>query len=153
MDTGLRQVWDQEAVPVVLRRTGKGEKIRVRLPYRGRSNRAWLRTLGPTQPEWVPSGRFWELPKTWFNDFVKQALLKYDQLYVVQPVREQEKCSPKCLNAEGHECECSCLGANHGTGNDGSWFEVTDTFATRYGPRRLACRLMIRKPGRTPPAT
>jgi hypothetical protein len=33
------------------------------------------------------------------------------------------------------------MGANHGAGNDGSWFEVSDTFSTRWGERELACRL------------
>ena len=31
---------------------------------------------------------------------------------------------------------------NHGIGNDGSWFEVSDTFSTRWGERELACRLL-----------
>ena len=34
------------------------------------------------------------------------------------------------------------MGANHGIGNDGSWFEVSDTFSTRWGERELACRLL-----------
>jgi hypothetical protein len=48
-----------------------------------------------------------------------------------------------CLGAEKHECQCSCMGANHGAGNDGSWFEITDYFATRWGERSLACRLLV----------
>lgn len=28
----------------------------------------------------------------------------------------RHKCSAKCLNAKGHECECSCEGKNHGLG-------------------------------------
>jgi hypothetical protein len=34
------------------------------------------------------------------------------------------------------------MGAHHGTGNDGSWFEVSDTFSTRWGEHQLACRLL-----------
>jgi hypothetical protein len=26
-------------------------------------------------------------------------------------------CSSKCVNATGHNCECSCRGKNHGAGN------------------------------------
>lgn len=151
MDTSLKRIWDQERIPVILRRTGKGEKLRVRLPF-ATSNRKWLQGIGASEPERNARDGFWELPKAWFNDFVEQALVKYGRLYVIQPVRDQEKCSPKCLNATGHECSCSCLGAYHGVGNGGSWFEVSETFATRYGPRRLACRLMVRKPGRFPPS-
>lgn len=27
------------------------------------------------------------------------------------------KCDARCLNATGHNCECSCGGKNHGAGN------------------------------------
>ncbi|MEP1497973.1 MAG: hypothetical protein ABJK50_20985, partial [Pseudophaeobacter sp.] len=61
---------------------------------------------------------------------------------IIQPYREQEICARACQEALGHECQCSCMGANHGAGNDGSWFEVSDTFSTRWGDRELACRLL-----------
>ena len=140
----LRRIWNQEKIPVVLRRNGKGEKLRVRLPY-SNNNRGWLQNARRTSPEWLSELGCWELPKAWFNDFVDRALERYGKLYVIQPYREQEKCSPKCLEAVGHICECSCMGANHGAGNDGSWFEVNETFASRWGDRELACRLMEKR--------
>ena len=63
-------------------------------------------------------------------------------VYIIQPYREQEICARACQEAQGHECQCSCMGANHGIGNDGSWFEVSDKFSTRWGERELACRLL-----------
>jgi hypothetical protein len=87
-------------------------------------------------------GCHWELPKSWFNDFVDRALKRYGKVYIIQPYREQEICARACQEALGHECQCSCMGANHGIGNDGSWFEVSDTFSTRWGERELACRLL-----------
>jgi len=140
----LRRVWNQERIPVVLRRNGKGEKLRVRLPY-SNNNRGWLQNARRTSPEWLYELGCWELPKAWFNDFVDRALERYGKLYVIQPYREQKKCSPKCLEAVGHICECSCMGANHGAGNDGSWFEVNETFASRWDDRELACRLMEKR--------
>lgn len=134
-------VWGQEDIPVVLRRTGKGQLLRVRLPY-GNSNREWLQNGRRNAPTWIAAKRYWELPKAWFNDFVERCLHAYGQVYVIQPYREQEKCSPACQNAVGHECQCSCMGLHHGAGNDGSWFEVSNTFATRWGDQELACRLM-----------
>jgi hypothetical protein len=83
--------------------------------------------------------------KAWFNDFVERSLVQYGNVYIIQPYREQEKCSPACQNAVGHECQCSCMGLYHGAGNDGSWFEVSGTFATRWGSQELACRLMTAK--------
>jgi hypothetical protein len=82
------------------------------------------------------------LPKSWFNDLVDRALRLYGKVYIIQPYREQEICARACQEAQGHECQCSCMGANHGIGNDGSWFEVSDTFSSRWGERELACRLL-----------
>lgn len=145
MDAGrLDAIWNQALIPVILRRNGKGEKLRARLPY-AKDNREWINGIGRSYAIWIDRGRYWELPKSWFNNFVNVALERYKKLYVIQPYREQEKCAPACMEATGHECECSCMGANHGAGNDGSWFEVSETFATRWGDRELACRLMILK--------
>lgn len=137
----LNYVWGQEGIPVVLRRTGKGQRLRVRLPF-SETNRQWLQNYKRTAPVWIASKKYWEMPKAWFNDFVERSLVKYGKVYVIQPYREYEKCSPACLDATGHECQCSCMGLYHGAGNDGSWFEVSDTFATRWGEQELACRLM-----------
>lgn len=141
----LGGIWAQKEIPVVLRRTGKGELLRVRLPF-AEGNREWLRKGRHRQANWVADGAYWEIPKAWFTDFVDRALARFGKLYVVQPYRVQEKCSPACQNAIKHECQCSCMGANHGQGSDGTWFEVSDTFATRWSERELACRLMTRKP-------
>lgn len=140
----LREVWRQKKIPVVIRRADKGHKLRVRLPYAD-NNRQWLNTVGKSTVAWNSSKHCWELPRSWFNDFVNRALERYGKLYVIQPYREQEKCAPACMDAEGHVCQCSCMGANHGNRNNGSWFEVSETFATRWGEKEIACRLMVSK--------
>ncbi|RYC17651.1 hypothetical protein [Ciceribacter ferrooxidans] len=140
----LREVWRQRKIPVIIRRDEKGEKLRVRLPY-AENNRQWLNTVGKSTVTWIDNKSYWELPKNWFNDFVNRALERYGKLYVIQPYREQEKCARKCMEATGHECNCSCMGRNHGAGINGSWFEVSETFATRWGEKEIACRLMVSK--------
>jgi len=140
----LKQVWKQTKVPAILRRTGKGQRLRARLPYAS-TNREWLQNDRRTAPTWIAKERYWELPKAWFNDFVDRALDRYGSVYIIQPYREQEICAPACLDARGHECQCSCMGANHGAGNDGSWFEVSETFAARWQEMELACRLLTKK--------
>jgi hypothetical protein len=137
----LNYVWNQERVPVILRRSGKGQRLRVRLPY-AEGNRMWLQNRRRTNPIRNSAEKCWELPKAWFNDLVERALLRYGSVYVIQPYREHEICAPACQNAMGHECQCSCMGLYHGAENDGSWFEVSDTFAMRWGGLELACRLM-----------
>lgn len=135
-------VWrHQKDVPVILRRTGKGQLLRIRLPY-STDNRSWLQHGRRATPAWLANKQCWEIPKAWFDDFVERALAKYRKLYVVQPYRELEICAHRCRNAKGHECQCSCMGQYHGQGDDGSWFDVTDTFAARWGESVVACRLM-----------
>jgi len=142
-DKRILEVWNQHLIPVILRRDGKGQRLRLRLPY-SEDNRAWLQGGRRNSPKWIASEKYWGAPKAWFNDLVNQCLERYGRLYVIQPYREQEKCAPACWNAVGHVCQCSCMGANHGLGADGGWFEVSEAFATRWGELELACRLMHR---------
>jgi hypothetical protein len=144
-ETRLQAALRQTAIPVIVRLTRRGVPLRVRLPYAD-GNRQWLQNGKRNSPTWLKDKKHWEAPKAWFNDLVERSLQKYGKLYIVQPFKEQEKCAPACMNAIGHECQCSCMGANHGAGNDGSWLEVSETFATRWGNEQIACRLMILKP-------
>lgn len=143
-DKELKRVWGQEDVPVILRRDGERERLRLRLPCAD-ENKRWLERGQKSEATWNEKLSCWEIPKSWFNEFVEKALNRYMELYVIQPYREQEICSPSCQNAVGHECECSCMGAHHGSGSDGSWFEVNEAFANRWRARKLACRLMVKK--------
>lgn len=140
-DEKLRKIWNQKDIPVILRRGGKGQRLRARVPY-SEDNREWLQNARRSTPQWIDEHRYWELPKIWFNDFVDRSLARYGKVYIIQPFRKQEKCAPACQNAIGHECQCSCMGQHHGAGNDGSWFIVSDAFATRWGDLHLACRLL-----------
>lgn len=139
----IRNVWRQNAIPVVFRK-GTGHPLLIRLPY-SKGNRAWLKQSRRNEPNWIAEKKHWEVPKAWFNDIVKEALLKWGKLYIIQPYIEQEKCAPACWNALGHECQCSCMGANHGSQSGHGWFVVSDTFATRWNTRELACRLLTTK--------
>lgn len=140
----VRHVWNQTSFPVIIRRTKIGEKHRLRLPYDS-ENRNWLQNYRRNAPDWLPRKKYWEIPKAWFNDFVNRSLEKYGCIWIIQPFREQEICAPACMNAQGHDCQCSCMGMNHGAGNDGSWFEVSEAFATRWKGEEWACRLLKKK--------
>jgi hypothetical protein len=137
-------VWNQATIPVIVRRAKKGQQHRLKLPYH-KENRYWIKNNRRSNPIWVSRSNFWEIPKAWFNDFIERALTKYGRVWIIQPYREQEICAPACMNAAGHECQCSCMGANHGSGNDGSWFEVSEAFATRWKGQQWACRLLTLK--------
>ena len=50
----------------------------------------------------------------------------------------------RCVaTARGVDCECSCLGEHHGCDSDGTWFEVNEVFACRWGARKYAVRLLV----------
>jgi hypothetical protein len=139
----IGRVWRQGVVPVLWRTGKKGGPLYVKLPY-DVFNRSWLKKPRGRDPVWNQVEKRWEVPVAWFNDLVEKCLTRFGRVYIVQPFREQEKCSPACQNAQGHICECSCMGEHHGAGNDGSWFEVSDTFSTRWGANEVACRLLTR---------
>lgn len=138
----IRAAWSQPGIPVILRR-GKGHRLRVRLPF-APDNRAWIQNGKRFSPDWISERRHWEIPQAWLNELVLRCLTRFNRLYLIQPFRVQEKCAPACWNAEGHECQCSCMGANHGMGRpDGRWFTVSEAFAARWSHEDYACRLLI----------
>lgn len=141
-DPKLLEIWNQKQIPVVFRGGGK-RPLMIRLPF-GKDNRQWLQEGHRTQPEWVVAKKYWAAPKSWFENLIKRALVRYGRIYVVQPFRASQKCAPSCWNAVGVECECSCMGENHGSGEPlGRWHVVSETFAIRWDAKEYACRLIV----------
>src|SRR4051794_23904750 len=116
----LGAVLDQTRIPSIMRR-GKGHKLEVRLPYAD-DNRPWLQQRLKSAPVYDRAVRCWKLPANAFNKVVREILERFGAIYVIQPYQVHEVCAPACWNAEGHECQCSCMGANHGTGNSLGFF-------------------------------
>ena len=140
----IKERWSQKQIPVIYRK-GKGYPLLLRLPYKD-DNYAWLRNEKRTKPKWISDKKHWEIPKAWFNDTIDRSLQRWASLYIIQPYREQEKCAPACWNAMGHECQCSCMGEHHGSQSPtGSWFIVSDAFATKWNDKELSCRLLCAK--------
>lgn len=121
-------------IPIVERTS---TNIRIQIPYAS-DNREWIRkSQRKIRIRWDPIAHAWIAPKSKFNEMTERCLKRYGQVYVIQPYNESERCAPACWNATGHLCECSCLGANHGTGQpDGSWFIVSESLAIRKGVAR-----------------
>lgn len=144
----IRAHWSNPNIPIIVRSGIPGEKLTARLPYRS-DNNTWLRSLasGTRKPEikWSPQIKAWKLPISWLNRFVDSGLERYGRLYLIQPYREIEKCAPACRNAVGHDCQCSCMGANHGIGDGRGWFDVSETFSFRWGTSAAAIKLMTKK--------
>jgi hypothetical protein len=139
----VRALWLRKQVAMIYL-SGEEERLLVSLPYAD-ANRKWLRDGRHHKPRWNDSYRCWELPKAWLNDLVKEVVARYDKVYLIQPYGAHEKCAPACWNAEGFECECSCMGANHGAGAPPDpWTIVSETFAFRGIGQDLSCRLITR---------
>lgn len=141
-DGKLRAIWKQTEIPVIYR-TGKKEPMMLKLPY-DPDNRQWLRQdKTGRHPVWNSKYKCWLLPRTRFDEMVEALLDRFHRTYVIQPYREKEICAPACWNAKGFTCECSCMGANHGRGNAGTgWFEISETLAVQWGPKKYGCRLL-----------
>lgn len=140
-DPQLRKVWWQTLVPVVYRQ-GHGKPLLVRLPF-AETNREWLRNDKRNKPHWDPQYKCWEVPKAWFENLIRRLTHRFGSVYVVQPFNTNEKCAPACWNAVGIECECSCMGRNHGSSNpEGKWHVVSNTLAVQWGTKQYSCRLI-----------
>lgn len=139
----IKEVWRQKYIPVIFRK-GKGNKLMLRLPFK-EGNRKWLKNERRNEPSWLKDKKCWEIPMSWLNDTVDRTLERFGEVYIIQPYKESEKCAPACWNAQGHECNCSCMGHNHGAGYQGNYFVVTETFAVKWNELELACRLLKTK--------
>ena len=141
-DQRLLEIWSQKTIPVVYRQ-GRPKPIFLRLPF-AESNYDWIRGNHKRKPAWNQRFKCWETPNSWLDYLIHRILKRFGQVYVIQPYKAQQKCAPACWNAKGFECECSCMGENHGSGNPlGDWHVVSDTFAVQWGPREYACRLIV----------
>lgn len=140
-DPKLRQIWEQTKVPVIYRQA-RPSPILVRLPF-SPDNFIWLRGDKRHKPKWNPKYKCWETPIAWFDNLIQRLLKAHGMVYVIQLHKEHQKCAPACWNAQGFDCECSCMGANHGSGHpEGHWREISETFAFQWGKHRYACRLI-----------
>lgn len=132
------EIWTRESlhIPVIVRKLSG--PILIRLPWRD-DNREWLQNDGRIRPLWRKLEKCWECPRAWFERITQQAAERFSGAWVIQEIRELEKCAPACRHARGIECTCSCGGANHGRDGDG-WFDVSETFSFRRGPSTYSCR-------------
>lgn len=139
----------------MIARPNKSPPLFVRLPY-AIENRAWLQACGRINPDRVVGQRtgrtHWEVPVAWFGQLIRQCLIKYGQVYVIQPLNRTEVCARSCWEAQRDICECACMGTNHGGGQpSGSWKEISEAFALRWNKGELACQLLVRPEPETQP--
>jgi hypothetical protein len=139
-----RVIWRQPNIPVVFRRE-RPAPLLVKVPF-AVGNMDWLRDDQTRKPVWDGKYKAWEIPQAWFDRTIRLCLRRYANCYVVQLLREKQVCAAACWDAQGMHCECSCMGANHGSGQpSGRWYEVDETFAVSWGVQKYAVRLLRSK--------
>jgi hypothetical protein len=138
------RIWRNKKTPVVFVPEESGDIV-VRIPYAGldRDDRTWLLGSG-RKINWAAKWRAWQLPRGRFNEIVSLIVREYGRLYLIQAYRPLQKCAPACWDARGPLCVCSCLGANHGSGQELEHV-VSEIYAFERGERKLACRLLEKK--------
>jgi hypothetical protein len=146
------EIWCQKEIPVIYR-AGKKLPLYIKIEEREAYlnidghwyySENWLR-VGNRKPRWLCEFGCWSVPAAWFSKIIRLCLDRYERVYVMQPYREKEQCAPACWDAQGDLCECSCLGANHGTGQPDGYYIISETFAVRWSGPRIGCRLLVRK--------
>ena len=109
----------------------------IRLPYAS-DNGVWLKRVRQP-PHWSQPFQCWLAPKAWFDDVISRALQRFGRVYVIEPFREREKCASLCWNARGFDCECSCMGKNHGVNAPSGGWDVPAHDSKRLGPKFTEC--------------
>lgn len=137
------EAWTQTAIPVVYRRR-KAKDVLLRAPYMP-DMRHLLAGLGRKRPRWWKTQQCWILPSSWLSRVIALMLELHGRTYLMQWHYKSEKCAPACWNAKGFDCECSCLGANHGSRDEAGWHVISDVCATRQCDATLACSLIEAK--------
>lgn len=137
----FNRFWKQTRFPVIFQRQ-RPARLLIRLPY-AVDNRIWLRNGEKNIPNWDKENGAWEVPQAWFERVIRLSFTRYGACFVIQLYREKEVCAPACWNALGADCECSCMGANHSSGQpSGRWYEVGETFAVLWGVQRYSVRFL-----------
>lgn len=132
----------QQQFPVVIRM--RNRPLRCKTPYM-EGNREFLQ-LTTRKPRWNAKLKLWELPQAWFNDIVRKCAQRWGTVYVIQPYNVMEKCARACWDAVGLECNCSCMGKNHGAGQpSGRWYEISESCAISWEAESLRISIIHAK--------
>lgn len=119
-------------------------QVIAKIPAR-KGNRRWLHeTVRIRSPRLA--GDRWHLPRNCMVRLVTAAVDRYGYIVVWRDMSRLSRCTKACQEAEGLECDCSCLGVFHGE-NSGGWFEragdvvvadrgETTRTAVVYGPKK-----------------
>ncbi|MEO3892169.1 endonuclease domain-containing protein [Nonomuraea sp. B5E05] len=117
-------------------------------------NRRWLRRTVDVRSPYFDNRGYWHLPRTCLGRLVMAAIDRYGYVVLCRDMSKLSRCSRKCQEATGLECNCSCRGTHHGEEDPDGWFErvgdvivdergdFTRTFIA-YGPKGSSAGAVI----------
>lgn len=113
-------------------------QVRVKLPYAD-GNRHWLRqTCGArTQVKFDRDGKHWLVARGHFRTVIEALAARFGEVEVFVDQTVSTKCGPSCQGAVGDECNCQCLGANHGGQVSAGWVRVSEEFLVQHETVRI----------------
>ena len=143
------RIWRNGVIPVIYRPDRQSDLL-VRLPGARNAglwnDESFLRGDFLRQLTCDPKTKAWAIPRSRLNYIAARCLCRYQSLWIIQTYRPLEKCAPACWNAQGYDCQCSCLGENHGSGR-ALEHVVSETFAFERGGQKLAARFLKQNHG------
>lgn len=135
----IERVWLQNKIPVIQRPENGKLKIK---PSGDGYYHPWLFREGKHRP--IQIKNYYEVPVAWLSWLVKECLNQSRSVWIIQPYNDKQVCTASCRNAEGFECECQCLGENHGQGDvsGNGWYEINDALKIKWSGKYVAARLL-----------
>lgn len=133
-------------IPTVHRPAGTG-RLSVRMPF-APGNRAWIHDrLGDRmRPDWNRTAKQWEISRQHLRAVVEALVERFGVVEVVIDTRATNRCDTRCRDAEGDDCDCQCLGENHGgAAYWREWMQVGDTTLVSPGVVRRVLRVEGRR--------
>lgn len=104
-------------------------RVVIKMPY-APGNRAWLKdVLGDRiRPTWNKDLGRWEIARNHFGSVVEALADRLGRIDAYMDFTCIERCDSRCKAARSRECNCVCLGKNHGQGGvTHGWKLVSDT--------------------------
>lgn len=125
-------------------------QVIAKIPPR-KGNRGWLhKTLSIRSPQ-LEDDR-WHLPRNCLVKLVTGAVDRFGHAVLWRDVTSLSRCTSMCLDAQGMDCQCSCMGEHHGT-NSNLWFELIGSVAVAdLGERKRSVAIYGPSQGEADPA-
>lgn len=110
-----------------------GGRVVIWMPY-ARGTRGWLRSVcgAGTRPEFDRARKAWTVARPHFRRVVDALADRYGSVDVYMDHTARTVCGKLCWEAKGDDCDCACLGDNHGQGRwRKDWRLVDDYWMVR----------------------